>query len=254
MASEVFNGEDLILVEGVLSDVLHARTRVNLLQQVDKHVKTKSLASGVAAGLNAMPGLLANSAMVALYDGEDTFNFAGLLGEQVICGTFEGADSLKDGDRIKAVVSKRADVMRAHAVMREDDKMLFMPLMTHAGKRAHLRYFLRSGKRASIFSVLFFWVAGLFMNAPAVVYFLVLAAMPLLVMPVELWTYHSTRHVGEYASAIFRVFGLPRPDDLDLIDSIHVFFPGDRVGAEGAFNYERALEQHRKRYKLTGTP
>ena len=47
------------------------------------------------------------------------FNFAGLLGDQVICGCFEKGDAFADGDRIRAVVSKRGDVLYTHALVRD---------------------------------------------------------------------------------------------------------------------------------------
>ena len=248
MTTLVFEGKELFLIEGVLSEVQHARTTVNLLEQIEKHVAPKSLISGVAAAASGMHGMLANSAMVALYDGEDTFNFAGMLGTQVVCGTFEGADTFRDGDRIKAVVSKRGEVLYAHAVMRENDKMLFMPLTTLAGKNAHFRHCMRSAWRACIFGWIALGAVNLLTEGPWEMYFVLLAAMPSLMFPFEMWTYRSTRYLGERASALFKVFGYPNPDDLDLTDFIHVYMPGDTYGARRAFNYEKALQQHVKRY------
>jgi len=248
MPREVVDGEELFLVEGTLSEVQHAATTLNLLEQIERRVKAKGLATGAAAALGGMHGMLANSAMVALYDGEDMYCFAGLLGNQVICGTFESGDAFKDGDRVKAVVSRRGDVLYAHAVMREDDKMLFMPLTTIAGKNAHFRYCMRSAWRACVFGWLAFGALNFFTSGPWEMYIVLLGAMPALMFPFELWTYRSTRDLGYRASAIFRVFGFPRPDDLDLTDAVHVYMPGDAHGARHAFNYERALALHAKRF------
>src|SRR5664279_1953039 len=103
-----------------------------------------------------MYGVLANSAMLAMYDGEDMVNFAGLLGEQVICGTFENADTFKDGDKIKAVVSKRGNVLSTRAVMRERDKMLFMPLSILRGDRAHFHSCMKTARNMYIGGLIFF--------------------------------------------------------------------------------------------------
>ena len=258
MTTLVFEGEELFQIEGTLSEVQHARTTVNLLAQIEKHVTAMSLASGLAAAAGGMHGMLANSAMIALYDGEDTFNFAGLLGTQVVCGTFEGADTFRDGDHIKAVVSKRGEVLYAHAVMRENDKMLFMPLTTLAGKSAHFRYCMRSAWRACIFAWVFLGLAvGYFLtdgsrtlSLEAIIFVIsfFFIVPPLLTFSMELWTYRSTRYLGERASALFKVLGFPKPDHLDLTDFIHVYMPGDTYGARRAFNYEKALQQHVKRY------
>ena len=239
--STVFEGEELFLVEGTLTDVLHSRTTMNLLAQVEKHVKAQSLAAGAAAALNSMPGLLANSAMVALYDGEDMFNFAGLLGEQVICGCFKQGDAFADGDRIKAVVSKRGDVLYTHALLRQNDKMLFMPLSIISGKRAHFRYCMRVAWGFCWFGWIFFGLANYFTQGHVLGYLFILAFMPLIMFPMELWTYRSTRYMGYRASAIFTVLGFPKPDDLNLTRALNLHLGGNTHGVDGAFDYERAL-------------
>jgi hypothetical protein len=61
-----FDGEELFLVEGNLTELHTARTTVNLLAQVEQRFQTKNLAAGVAAAVGGMHGMLANSAMLAL--------------------------------------------------------------------------------------------------------------------------------------------------------------------------------------------
>ena len=46
---------------------------------------------------------------------KETYHFAAALDAQFICRTFQHAESIKNGDRIKAVVSKRGDVLFAHS-------------------------------------------------------------------------------------------------------------------------------------------
>ncbi len=92
----------LFLVEGVLREAQHTRTKVNQ------------------------------------YGGEDMYNFAALLGDKILCGTFESANAFNSGDRVKVVVSKQGDALLALAVIRDNDKMLFMPAGCHAGERALL--------------------------------------------------------------------------------------------------------------------
>jgi hypothetical protein len=254
-----YEGEELFLVEGTLSEVQHAHTRVNLLEQIEKRALTKNLATGVAAAISGMHGVLASSAMLAMYDGEDMVNFAGLLGDLVICGTFQKADAFKDGDKIKAVVSKRGDVLSTHAVMRENDKMLFMPLSSVRGAEAHFWSCMKHARNVCLFGWIFFF--GMFSffifnsekqkNFTDYIFLFFLAFfIPLFMFPMEYWTFKSTRFMGERASAIFKVFGFPRPDDVDLIHAIHYKFPEDNTGVNGVANYEKALEQHAKRFNL----
>jgi len=98
-----YGGEDLFLVEGTLSELQVARTKLNLLAQIEKHLQAKNLASGVTGAVSVMYGMVANSAALALYDGEDMYNFAAVVGEHIVCGTFENADQFKNGEAIKAV-------------------------------------------------------------------------------------------------------------------------------------------------------
>jgi hypothetical protein len=255
-----YEGEELFLVEGMLSEVQHAYTRVNLLEQIEKRAQAKNLATGVAAAVSGMHGVLANSAMLAMYDGEDMVNFAGLLGDQVICGTFQKADAFKNGDRIKAVVSNRGEVLSTHAVMRENDKMLFMPLSTMRGEMAHFWSCMKHARNVCLFGWIFFF--GMFtffiLNSEKQKYFTnyiflfgLAFVIPLFMFPMEYWTFKSTRIAGERASAIFKVFGFPRPDDVDLMTAIHYKFPEDNSGVNGVANYEKVLEQHAKRFNLT---
>jgi hypothetical protein len=246
-----YAGEELFLVEGSLSEVQHAHTRVNLLAQIQSRAQAKNLATGVAAAVSGMHGVLASSAMLALYDGEDMVNFAGLLGAQVICGTFEKADTFKDGDKIRAVVSKRGEVLSARAVMRERDKMLFMPLSILRGDGAHFRSCMRHARNMYFGGVVFFGLTNFFTGGRIDMYFVLLFGLPLIVFPFEYWTYRSTRFFGEQGSAIFKVLGFPRPDDVDLMPAIHYKFPEDGSGVNGVANYEKALEQHAKRFDLT---
>ena len=153
----LYEGEELFLVEGTLSEVQHAYTHVNLLEKIEKRSQTKNLATGVAAAISGMHCQLANAAMLALYDGEDMVNFAGLLGDQVICGTFQRANAFKDGDKVKAVVSRKGDVLSTHALMRENDKMLFMPLSTVRGTKAHFRSCMRVARNMFIGGIVLFF-------------------------------------------------------------------------------------------------
>jgi hypothetical protein len=254
-----YDGDDLFLVEGTLTELQTSRTTVNLLAQLDKRAQAKNLATGVAAAVGDMHGQLANSAMLALYDGEDMYNFAGLLGEQVVCGTFERGDAFQSGDTIKAVVSKRGDVLKAHAVLRERDQMLFMPLSCVRGDKAHFWSCMRHARNSCIgvllvsFSILAFLILNSDKQKNLADYwplFALASIVPLMIFPMEYWTYRTTKYMGEHASAIFKVFGVPRADELDLMKAMHYKYPEDETGVNGAFNFKKALDLHAKRLGL----
>jgi hypothetical protein len=245
-----YDGEELFLVQGTLTQVQHAQTTVNLLAQIEKHAQAKNLATGAAAAFSGMHGQLANSAMLALYDGEDMINFAGLMGDQVVCGSFAKGDAFKDGDQLKIVASKRGEVLYAHAVMRENDKMLFMPLTVVCGLNVHFKHCMKVAWRFCLAGWIFFGLAIWFMKGPSFSYLFFLLFMPAIMYPMEYWTYKSTRELGDYGTAIFKVFGFPHPEDLDLMPAMHYSFTPEQVGVNGAFNYEKALALHAKRFKF----
>jgi hypothetical protein len=252
----IFENETLYLIEGTFTALQTSRTRVNLLEKIQQNSKAKNLATGIAAAAGGMHGMVANSAALVLYDGEDMYNFAAMVGDQVICGSFEKADKFKDGDAIKAVVSKRGDVLYAHSLMRLSDYFTCMPLMTFAGKKAFFRGCMKVAWRFSIFGWIFFLVLFtiLHANSPSSNETLIIISImsfvfpPLIMYPMELWTYRSTKYYGHYASAIFTAYGFPRPDDLDLRDGMTHY--KDALYGYGGMNAELALERHKKKYKL----
>ena len=127
---------DFFIVEGKLTEFHMAAKNVNLLGKIESSLAEKNLAGGVAAVINGMPGALANAAMLSFYDGEDMYNFAGLVNGKVVCGVFRDADKIKDGDVVKLVVTQRKDVLYVHSLIRIDDSFFMMPLNAYCGERA----------------------------------------------------------------------------------------------------------------------
>lgn len=223
-----FNGEDLFLVEGTLSELQVARTTVNLLEQIEKNIQRKSLATGIAGVVGGMHGMVANSAALALYDGEDMYNFAAVVGEHVVCGTFEHADQFKNGEPIKAVVSQREDVLFVHSIMQAKTQQFYMPLGVFAGDRALLKHCMNVAWGFTVFGwIVMFGLAfynDMFGNShpnvtqeKKIILFMMLSLIPAGIMfPMELWTYRTFRGTGGYAEAIFQAFGFPKPKRIDL--------------------------------------
>jgi hypothetical protein len=224
--------EKLFLVEGTLGELQIARTKVNLLAQIDQHVQTKNAIAGAAAALSGLHGLAANAATIALYDGEDAYHFAATLdgeGQQVVCGTFEHANQLQNGDPVKVVVSKRGDVLFAHAIMHAKTQQFYMPLNTWAGDGAIFMDCMKVGLRMGIFiavcflcvffsCVLYDGVFSDLFKIENLIGFAMGAFFSLLLCILfELWTYSTVRGDGR-AEAIFKAFGFPRPKFLDLTE------------------------------------
>jgi len=226
--SVIHDGEKLFLVEGTLSKLQVARTTVNLLAQIEKNNQTKNLVSGVAGAVSGMHSMVANAAALALYDGEDVYNFAAVLDEHIVCGTLEHADQFKNGEPVKAVVSQRSDVLYVHAIMQAQTRHFYMPLSIFAGKGAFFKSCMRVANGLAIACSVAFVVMGYFTGFYDVNYEHTDKISPFLLMLIliagifsfsfifELWTYHSFKHGGVYATAIFKVLGFPEPNDIDL--------------------------------------
>src|ERR1700712_388143 len=117
---------ELLLIEGVLTELHVEFGRQNLLEKIDKHYRGKSVLTGLGASVGDMFGQVGNAAALAMYDGEDTQNFACLVDDRIVCGQFGGAEFLKVGNRVKAVVAKRGDVLAAAAIMDERQGYLWI--------------------------------------------------------------------------------------------------------------------------------
>ncbi|MEO8154052.1 MAG: putative type VI secretion system effector [Rhizobacter sp.] len=230
-----FEDQALYLIEGTLSELQTARTTINLLEKIDSNIKAKSMVASAAAVLGGMHGMVANSAAIALHDGEETYHFAGALDGQVICGTFQHAENIKDGDRVKVVVSKRGDVLFTHAILNIKTQEFYMPMNVFSSSDGLFRHCMRVAFWFTLFGWVIFAAGAIFTgvfstpNTPddsladklklALMFFLL---PPLLMFPFEYWTYRSMRgdksqESDSYASAIFKVFGFPQPNKIDLL-------------------------------------
>lgn len=131
----------MFVIEGIIRELQVAPGKENLLQRLDKHYKGKGALTGVGAVVGGMYGQVANAAMLAMYDGEDTENFLCLLGDKVMCGTFGGASKLPEGQKVKAVVHKQGEVLVAKGILSEDKGLVWLdyPLGWKAERAANFK-------------------------------------------------------------------------------------------------------------------
>jgi hypothetical protein len=83
-----FDNEDFFVLEGKISELQIAKSSQNLLEKIDGQIKAGNMAVGTVAALTDMHGVLANSLTLSLYDGEELFNFAGLVEGHIVFGSF----------------------------------------------------------------------------------------------------------------------------------------------------------------------
>ncbi|KHA75741.1 hypothetical protein NC77_27325 [Janthinobacterium lividum] len=248
--------KDFFIVEGKITEFHMAATNVNLLSKIESSLAEKNLAGGVAAVINGMPGALANAAMLSFYDGEDMYNFAGLVNGKVVCGVFRDADKIKDGDIVKLVVTQRKDVLYVHSLLRIDDSLLLMPLNTYCGERAFFWNCMKFARNM----ILFMWVmafAAFFSYVDISVEkkeYIILACSTILLVPLifwipfEYWSFRTMRDYSICATEIFAAHGFPRPSDFDMRAGATLF----KDHSDGFIGYscELALKKHMSKYKI----
>lgn len=251
-----YAGEEFFRIDGTLADLQIAHTTINLLEQIQRESQQRNLIGGVLAPTTGMHGVVASSAALGLYDGEDMYNFAAAIDGKVVCGVFEDADKLVSGDSVSVVVSKRGEVLYVHSLYRKSDHLFLLPLGAMCGQAAFFHKCMRVAFRMTVllwillgaFSTIFhivespanprYWLFALFS----------LLGPPLLMYPTELLSYRSMGPSGKYAEAIFQVNEIPKPDYFDASAGMEWFGkPG--IGYL-ALNFSTALKKHKLRYKI----
>jgi hypothetical protein len=250
-----FNGETLFLVEGPLSELVASATTGNLLEGLQKRMHRKTTSVEAVAAWVEMQQIVATSASMVFYEGENTHNFAAFLNNRdVVCGTFNGAETLENGENVRLVVSNRSGAMFVHAVYRLKAKVLLMPSTTFNGDHAHFRACMRIGQNIMLGGIaLCFGMFALFSvwgDAPlrtdrlfglSVLFIAIPAAIG---FGTEYLTFKSTRSLGLYASAIFKALGIPGADDFSLDGHLRY----SRTNVPFGYLIEDALNAHLKRY------
>lgn len=188
---------------------------VNLL----KGMQGKMLATGMAAAVEGMAGSVANSAMLAMYDGESVQHFGCYIGEKMVIGTFENI-GFGDGDDVKMIVTEIDEkAYFAHAVIRTKDALLWMPFSINKGRLGIAKWiakFLLGICIAGIAFLLFlqFFISGFkshldLLLTMAPVFFSISAIIGYL-------TYRSSIGDGLYAETILKRIGLKDPWRINL--------------------------------------
>lgn len=250
-------GLDWFLLQGSICHFQWSDGSENLTEKIQRR-STKRTGSGrKAASAQRMSGALATAAMVEAYDGENTENFTCTVGGKVVCGRFCGASKLRDGDKVRMVVSGLENgALFAHAIERPSDELLWLPNQVYCGDHAAFRDALRSVQFASLFSWIAIALVFLFGNAISAtaftaaqtVGFLVLFALgiPLLVLFGTFFPSRPAKEFGEIGSRIFTVLEFPCPDNLSMND-VRLSVKKDENKVSDVYHYGPALSAHVQR-------
>jgi hypothetical protein len=158
----------------------------------------------------------------------ETHRFSGFVDDTSVYGNFEFADKIQEGDLVKAVVVEFHGTHFVHAILNARSGVFYMPSPVALGSKAVFRDVLPMTAVLAVFG----WIAaavilgvchflglmeggvglqaiGVALIAPAVLVFLLGLWMSLRIRG-EMSGGHS------YADVIFKVFGFPTPEKIDL--------------------------------------
>ena len=207
------------VVEGVISELHVSYGKQNLLQQLDKHYKGKSALTGLGAIAGDMYGQVANSAMLAMYDGEDTENFICLIDDQVLCGTFGGASKLPVGQKVKAVVLKQGDVLKAQGIISESMGLVWLsyPLGWKAERAANFKLawwlFVWGIVGTLLFSgIMLGYGTNNYWEAFKISFF----GGGAILLVLAFWNSSTMNALADPATEVFRMLGFAEPEKVNL--------------------------------------
>lgn len=209
----------MVLIEGVLSEVHVELGSENLLARVDKHYQGGAVLTGAAAIAGDLFGQASAAASLAMYDGEDTQNFLCLLDGQVVCGQFAGAEWLKNGHAVKAVVERREGVLVARGILDDVAGLLWVghPWGAKAEQRANWRI-----AAWSYLFMLLCWTVAHFVTDGDMGYLqsIGIGAVcgAVVCAGVALWANRDMRTLADPATEVFRLLGFLEPGGVNLND------------------------------------
>lgn len=246
--------EQLFIIEGSLSRLTSKRGTVNLLNELKANSTSQNIAAGVVGAVGGAANLVANASILNMYEGELVDNFACKIGDHVVIGKLSGIHLIKNGDHLKAVVSRRhvpkkGEVLYAHALLRPQDELLWLPGESDRGSRVVFKgqmmmaFFL--GSAVSIF----FAIVAFFHADDLVGTLLWAIAPPLLLLPLAAWVYRDLKPMALYAERIFTVLGFPDVKNLDMRDGMYAAYHRTHEESELCTYYYQAVLDARR----TGT-
>jgi hypothetical protein len=208
----------LFLISGKLTELTVELGKENLLAKVDKHYRGKSLATGAVAAVGDLFGQVANAAMLALYDGEDTQSFLCFIDGQIVCGQFGGAEVLVPDSHVEAVVSRQGGVLVAHAIKIPSSGLLLIshPLGVSAERNANFRFALLSFVGGVAATSIVGTMVGLFSPKNANSLLVGLVLFGLICLGMALWTNSDMKALAEPSTNMFRLLGFNDPERVNL--------------------------------------
>lgn len=215
---EPVDSGELELVEGIVSELHIDMSHENLLAKVQQRYRGEAVVTGSVAVIGGMFVQAAAAAALAMYDGEDTQSFICFIDGHVVCGQFAGAEWLREGNRVRAVVSRHGEVFVARAIL---DRMQGLVWIGHAwGAKAEAKANWSIALGIYLFqlicmSFISIWWNGLSAKALDVVVVSALGGGALC-FGVAMWANRDMRTLADPSTEMFRLLGFRNPEEVNL--------------------------------------
>jgi len=210
---------NFFVIEGVLTELHVSPGKENLLEKIDKHYQSKSVITGLGTAVGELYGQVAASAAVAMYEGEFTENFVCLIDNQAVCGTFGGASKLPVGKKVKAIVSKKGNVLVAEGILSDSEGLVWI---AHAwGFKAEQLANYKIATGCFLFQLIATFLACLLSGEFGTSFFWFMLKLSVLgggalCFGVAAWVSTTMNTLADPATAIFRLLGFANPEKINL--------------------------------------
>ncbi|MCY1214348.1 hypothetical protein D3C87_1003560 [compost metagenome] len=208
----------MFTLEGVIRELHVEEGRENLLQQIDKHYRGKGAVTGAAAVAGDLFGQTANAAMLAMYDGENTQNFACLVDGQVVCGQFAGAQLLKEGHRVRIAGERSGDVVVARGILDEKQGLVWVGHAWGGAAEVAANWKIAAWcfGFAYIGLTIFSWLGGTGHRSFLEVQVWIVLSSAFLCLGVAFWANKDMQILATPSTEIFRILGFSTPEKVNL--------------------------------------
>lgn len=244
----------LSIIDGRIQ-ALHVTAGVtNLIEDI----QGGAVFNGIISGLMDQPGALANSASIAMNDGEDVEHVAMLINSQLAIGTFEWLHDLKVGNDVKLVVSEIENGwVFVHAILRRDDQLLWTPYSINHTRYGLIWHAIKLGSVIVSLTWLMFGTFFLFdrkvFQTPTDWYWIAFGPIVLMSFVTTMSTV-GIMHLGEEAEAIFEALGVPKFTRFKIkaysLRRLHLLEDPNAQRKGSIYSFSEAITAHKKRYRL----
>ncbi len=244
--------QQLFIVQGPIQELRVSPDIAKLIFDL----QTEAFVSGVFSGFAGQAGVAANSASVAMYDGEDVEHLALLINDKLVVGTFEWLRNLNVGDQVTLVVSTIDDgPLFAHAILRSNDQLLWTPFSVDHTRRGWILHAVKLGLLGLIGTWLMlgsFYILGSRPTAEVMAWTFVFSIL-LITFVVSMSTM-GVMHLGVQAEAIFQALKVPKFEQFRIkpysLLRMRSANDADRFRKGHIFYFADALSAHKKKFRL----